>query len=255
MGGIIAAVAKALRPLEGPGRWAVIALVAVIVTDIVAIGSDLLEIRLMNRLVDGEDVSLSSLDSDDTRQLVVSVVVLAVYVASIVLFIRWFHRAYSNLPALGSELRFKRGWAIGGWFVPIMWFWRPKQIANDIWRGTDPSTRSVHITKTDVAPLVGIWWAAWIIAGVVFTRSNLAYASTPTGLEAGVTAMLGDTADAEDIRRAAVLDVVANGIDIAAAVLAILVVQRITSRQFERERMLALLREPRPAAGSTSEVE
>jgi len=136
-----------------------------------------------------------------------------------------------------------------------MWFWRPKQIANDIWRGTDSSTRSLHITKTDVAPLVGIWWAAWIIAGVVFTRSSLAYASTPTALEAGVSAMLGDTADAEDIRRAAVLDLVANGIDIAAAVLAILVAQRMTSRQSERERMLASLRESPPAVGSTPEVE
>jgi hypothetical protein len=248
-------VPEVLRPLEGRARRAVIALGAVITTDILAVGSDLLEIRLMNRLVDGEDVSPSSLDSGDTRQLVVSLVVLAVYVASIVLFIRWFHRAYSNLPALGSELRFKRGWAIGGWFVPIMWFWRPKQIANDIWRGTDPSTRSLHITKTDVAPLVGIWWAAWIIAGVVFTRSSLAYASTPTALEAGVSAMLGDTADAEDIRRAGVLDLVANGIDIAAAVLAILVVQRMTSRQSERERMLASLRESPPAVGSTPEVE
>jgi hypothetical protein len=248
-------VPEALRPLEGRARWAVIALVAVIVTDILAIGSDLLEIRLMNRLVGGEDVSPSSLDSNDIRQIVVGLLVLAAYVASIVLFIRWFHRAYSNLPALGSEPRFKRGWAIGGWFVPIMWFWRPKQIANDIWRGTDSSTRSLHITKTDVAPLVGIWWAAWIIAGVVFTRSSLAYASTPTALEAGVSAMLGDTADAEDIRRAAVLDLVANGIDIAAAVLAILVVQRMTSRQSERERMLAALRESPPAVGSTPEVE
>lgn len=245
---------REVRPLAKPARWAVIALVAVIATDILAIGSDWLEIRLMTRLRDGEDVS-SSLDSNDTRQSVAALVVFAVYVASIVLFIRWFQRAYSNLPALRSELRFKRGWAIGGWFVPILWFWRPKQIANDIWRGTDPSPRSLQMTKTQVAPLLGFWWAAWIISGFVYTRSSLAYASNPTAVEAWLSAALGSTEDAEDIRYAAILDVVANGIDIVAAVLAILVVRQLTSRELERDRMLGALPETVPDDGSGPAVE
>jgi hypothetical protein len=246
---IVRAVLEGVRPLEGRARWAVIALVAVIATDILAIGSDLLEIRLMGRLVDGADVSPSSLDSDDIRQGVVALVVFAAYVAAIVLFIRWFHRAYSNLPALRSSPRFTRGWAIWGWFVPILWFWRPKQIANDIWRGSDPSPRSLEIAKTDVATLLGLWWAVWIISGLVYTRSTLAYLNTPTATDAGVSAMLGSTDDAEAIRNIAILDVVASGIDIAAAVLAILVVRELTSRQLARERMLATAPDPAPDGG------
>ena len=46
-----------LTPLAGRARWAVIALVAVIATDVLAIGSDWLEIDLMNRVLDGADVS------------------------------------------------------------------------------------------------------------------------------------------------------------------------------------------------------
>jgi hypothetical protein len=244
-----------MRPLASPARWAVVALVAVIVSDIVTIGSDLLEIRLMSRLIDGEDVSLSSLDSDDARQGVVALLVGAVYVSAIVLFIRWFHRAYSNLPALRTEPRFKRGWAIGGWFVPILWFWRPKQIANDIWRGGFPSPQPLEITKTDVPSLLGWWWAAWIIGGLVYTRSTRAYLNTPAASDAGFTAMLGDLDGARDIRYAAILDVVASAIDIVAAVLAILVVRELTSRQLGRARALGTAPDPVPAAGSASAVE
>jgi len=233
----------------------VIALVAVIVSDILAIGSDLLEIRLMSRLVDGDDVSLSSLDSDDLRQGVAALVVFAVFVASTVLFLRWFHRAYSNLPALRSQPRFKRGWAIGGWFVPIMWFWRPKQIANDIWRGSDPSPRALEFTRTEVGSLLGLWWAAWIIGGFVYTRSTLAYLNTPAASDAGISALVGDVQDARDIRYAAILDVVASGIDIAAAVLAILVVRALTSRELGRARLVATFPDAAPAAGSASAVE
>ena len=243
-------MSSGVEPLGGRARWAVIALIAVVVTDLVAIGSDLLEVDLMQDLIDGKDVSSSKLDADDYRQIGVGLVTLAVYVASIVFFIRWFHRAYSSLPALGAQLRFKTGWAIGGWFVPIMWFWRPKQIANDIWRGSDPSTRSLHITKTEVGGLMGVWWAAWIIDGFIFTRSAAAYADTPSATDAGISALLGDTSGAGDIRSSAILDAVGSCIDIVAAVLAIVVVRRLTLRFGERESMLASLPAPsEPATG------
>jgi hypothetical protein len=197
----------------------------------------------MDRLLDGEDVAPSSLDSDDTHQLAVGVIQFAVYVAAVVFFLRWFYRAYSNLPALGAEPRLRRGWAIAGWFVPILWLWRPKQIANDIWRGSDPSVRAVHlhITKTSVTPLLTVWWAAWIITGTLgFSAARLVW-DAPTAADAGVSAALGIASDAEDVRSTAVVDLVANGSDIVAAVLAILVVRTLTSRQLERESVIAAL--------------
>jgi hypothetical protein len=68
------------QPLAGPARWAVIALIAVIASDVVAVGSDLLEVDLMQDLIDGKDVSTSKLDADDYRQIGVSLFVLAVYI-------------------------------------------------------------------------------------------------------------------------------------------------------------------------------
>lgn len=49
-----------------------------------------------------------------------------------VTFVWWFQRAYRNL----AKRELHPAWAYVGWFVPVMNLWRPKQIANRIWRGS-----------------------------------------------------------------------------------------------------------------------
>jgi hypothetical protein len=53
--------------------------------------------------------------------------------ATAVGFLVWFHRAYTNLPALGIEpLPYATGWTIGAWLVPLLNLVRPKQIMDTI---------------------------------------------------------------------------------------------------------------------------
>ena len=219
-----------LRPLGGRALWTVIALVAVIVTDFVAVWSDLQEIDLMNRLLDGEAVTEEELDENDARQAVVALIQLAVFIAAAFFFIRWFHGAYSNLRELGQpNLRYGTGWAIGAWFIPFFNLWRPKQIANDIWRGSAPDAPTFAQEDWKEAPvttLVHLWWAAWIVASIV----------------GNVVARLwwsGNTPD--ELKSAAQLDIVASFLDVVAAVLAIAVVRAATSRQEERTRRIATM--------------
>jgi hypothetical protein len=218
---IVAAMPSDLTPLAGRARWAVIALVAVIATDVLAIGSDWLEIDLMNRVLDGADVSFDELDSNDTRQGIAGLLSFGAFVAAVVLFLRWFHAAYRNLKALGQpNLRFTTGWAIGGWFVPFLNLWRPKQIANDIWTGSGPDTPALDGSawwKNQPIPLLlGVWWAAWIISIYV---DNI-------GLRT-----LFNTDTAEEIRTADWVDITSLVVDAVAAILAIQVVRRLTTRQ------------------------
>jgi len=226
--GIVAGVPEGLRPLEGRARWAVIGLVAVIVSDVVATWSDWLEIDLMNRVLDGDDVSLDELESNDDRQAIVGILQLLALVASAFFFIRWFHAAYANLRALGQpNLRFGTGWAIGAWFVPFLNLWRPKQIANDIWRGSDPEAPSFHSSAwkdAGIPLLLGFWWGAWIVTNILGNAVGRAWF---------------DTGTAENIRAAARLDLISSVIDIGAAVLAVVVVRRLTARQAARRQRLA----------------
>ncbi|HXF98880.1 MAG TPA: DUF4328 domain-containing protein [Gaiellaceae bacterium] len=208
-------------------------LIALVVANLIAIGSDGAEIALMDRLIAGERVTDGEIQANDNRQMVIGLILVALWLVAAVVFIRWFHAAYRNLRAFGLELRFRPGWSIGAWFVPFFNLWRPKQIANDIWRGSDPNLpRHLDPWSRPIPPLLGLWWAAWIASILVSRGAFRSSLSAST---------------AEEFRTAAVVDIVGLTIEIAAAVLAIAFVRRATARQEGRAARLELTPTAAPA--------
>jgi hypothetical protein len=140
-------------------------------------------------------------------------------------------QAYRNAGALGADgLRFSSGWAIGSWFVPILNLFRPKQIANDIWRASAPKLSAARQREWELLNppfLLLAWWLAFLFSG---WSGNLtrAYAD-------------GDTVD--ELQTLDRVYMVSDSLDALAAVLAIVVVTLITRRlesRFERVRAVAL---------------
>jgi Domain of unknown function (DUF4328) len=228
------------EPLDGRAKWAQRALVAAVLIDAIAVVSGWFEYRLYQQDVITDD----ELDASDLRQGIVAVVQLAIFVWAVVAFIRWFHRAYRNLEPLGASRRFRKGWAIWGWFVPIWGLFRPKQIANDIWRASDPDAGSDQgaYEERSVPAIFQFWWAAYLISSFA---NNAALRIS----------FRAETID--DFSDAAVATMIADGSSVIAGILAILVVRRSTERQAERARRLAQEEAgpssaPGPAAGATS---
>ena len=152
-------------PIGRVARWSMILLAAIVVLDVIAALSDVAEIRLLDRILEGEPVTDDEADASDTRQGVIGAVQFLVYAATAFVFIRWFRRAYRNLAPLGAErTRFKSWWTIAGWFIPIWNVFRPKQLLNDIWRGSDPSlpSRTDAWRDGDVPGFFLLWWLLWI---------------------------------------------------------------------------------------------
>ncbi|MEU4497552.1 DUF4328 domain-containing protein [Streptomyces sp. NPDC023998] len=86
--------------------------------------------------------------------------------ATAVVFIIWFHRVRANADVFAPDLQRRgRGWAIGGWFVPIGNFYLPRAIAADIWAASrqDPYGRG----KQEPHTIVNVWWIAWLVANLV----------------------------------------------------------------------------------------
>jgi hypothetical protein len=148
----------------------------------------------------------------------VAIAQLAMLGLGAVVFLRWFHRAYANLRPLGAEPRHRSGWAVGHWFVPILNLFRPKQIADEIWQGSEP--------QRDERPprLLSWWWAALIAAGVLAQAASRVDASAEA---------IGD------FRTASWLFVLSDAGGVAPGLLALAVVSRTTARQEAAARRLA----------------
>jgi hypothetical protein len=79
-------------------------------------------------------------------------------VAVCVGFLLWFRDADANArgwhrPRLGP------GWAIGGWFTPILWFWIPCQVAVATVRSTCADDAA---NRRSLLGFITAWWLLWL---------------------------------------------------------------------------------------------
>jgi hypothetical protein len=216
---------EAWEPLRTRAQVARIMLYVLAAVSIVAAVSDAFEVGMLARMQDGEAVSDAEIDFNDARQGVIAIVQTCLLFATAVVFLMWFSRAYHNVPKLGvRSLRYKPGWAIGAWFVPFLNFVRPKQIANDIWRGSDPDLpREVDAVGWHSSPipavLFGFWWALWLITSW-----------------AGGLAGAGSSETISALKSQSIRFLVSDVTDLIAALLCAAVVTTATRRQEERAR-------------------
>lgn len=86
-----------------------------------------------------------------------------------VLFLKWFTRAYSNLGALAVHGADRRpAMALFSWFIPLANLVLPKEMIDDLWRASDPSTpvNSIRWRLRSVPYRIHIWWIATLLASV-----------------------------------------------------------------------------------------
>ncbi len=158
---------------HGRARLLLIALSICLMFDVLAVLSDFSERQILIVLLGDDSATLSlqqMADESDTRQAIIGLAQVFVFVMTSILFMRWWHRAYRNLNSLTDQkLRWSPGWAVGYWFVPILCLIRPYQIAKDIWIGCTPSDSKSYTTHENLSPsttIVSMWWFVWVGFGL-----------------------------------------------------------------------------------------
>lgn len=147
----------------------------------------------------------------DHRVMVADDVALALLVVTGILFIAWHYQVLRRLErVLSHPLRHSPGWAISGWFVPLLNLVRPKQMVDDTWRATNqPDERPRRV------PLYfHVWWAAWVLSEIV---TAVVTNAPGTGLS--------------ELARNDRIAAFADGLTVLAGLLAIALVLSLTRRQ------------------------
>ena len=142
-------------------------------------------------------------DTEVLRALdIATLAAVVLFALGFALLVLWLRRSYRNLSALAvGDLRFSPAWAVWGWLIPGINLFRPKQIVDDVWKGSHPMAPPFSPTwrVTPVPAWSMSWWASLLLAGVLGATSHLysvsAAAGDATALEiaqvlAGITGLL-----------------------------------------------------------------
>lgn len=92
---------------------------------------------------------------------------IPLFIATVVFFLIWEHRAFNNLSALKARnLEFSPGWAVGWWFIPFANLVKPFQAMRELWMESDPDADpnlGFLSTASSAPAIMGFWWAFWIL--------------------------------------------------------------------------------------------
>jgi hypothetical protein len=164
--------------------------------------------------------SRSAVADADHEVRVVSVVIIVAVLVTAAVFITWLYRLRKDAGMFHPQLQERgAGWAIGGWFIPFANFVIPFLVTREVARALAlPVGRYDQEPKQP--PILAAWWALWVV-GAISNRIILAQdPGTPSAFDTHVT-----------------WEIVSALITIAAALLAIAVVQRLTTddaKQWDR---------------------
>jgi len=149
----------------------------------------------------------------------IGLVQAGVQLALIILFCIWIPRANRNARALGATgMRFTPGWSVGWYFIPIMNLFRPYQAMKEIWVASVPSDATPRQRRAG-SPLLGWWWALWLVSGAAALRTFPRWVPTKDWVE---------------MRRAIWATCASDAIDIPLAIVALLLVRSVHGMQERR---------------------
>jgi Domain of unknown function (DUF4328) len=226
------AYGNAPTPLTALRRVGGLSVAVMILTAIVAVGTIGTTLLTAGVTGDAEDYLAGALSDDEFRdaigplnaiQLIVGLATLATFVVSIV----WMYRIATNVRAFQRQTTWSPLFAIFGWMLPpFVLYVIPFLMLRELWKASDasnPDDPEGWRSSSDT-PLVWAWFVLYGIAPVI-----LLLFSVGSFLDGGLSAGSLETL-AESLDDFGALAVVSGAINLAAAVVWILLVKQLTAR-------------------------
>ena len=137
-----------------------------IVISLIALWSGTLEINLLKDFNSGayssQELAMSAAEANDSRQQLVGVAQLFIFVISGIFILRWIFLSNKNARALGAKgMKFTPGWSVGWYFIPIFSLWKPYQAMREIWTASYNPNNWQLTKRSNILPW---WWFFWLIA-------------------------------------------------------------------------------------------
>ncbi|WP_327256370.1 DUF4328 domain-containing protein [Streptomyces sp. NBC_01244] len=209
--------AQLLRSPDSMAKAATVLLMVGAVAHLLSTGFNLHKWQVQKQLIaDPAGLDYDNLASIDGLDALVGFLQQSTMLATVVVFIIWFHRVRCNAEVFRPDgFSQSAGWAIGGWFVPIANLFLPYRTARETWDASAQYAPDGSYRHVSGAPVVA-WWLTFIAGSVISKVAAWNYAKT---------------AAHEGLRDAFLLGAVGDLTTVVAAVLAVLFVRGLTLMQ------------------------
>jgi len=126
---------------------------------VLSLVSDFMQMNLLS----AGTFSQAAAEANDSRQQIIGILYLLAFIITGIAFLKWIHRANSNCHGFGAQgMEFTPGWSIGYYFIPFLNLYKPYRAMKEIWK---VSTNPTNWQNEKSSPLLGWWWALWLISG------------------------------------------------------------------------------------------
>lgn len=217
---------------ESPRGMAIALQALLVVLGLLMLGYLRYQVDVFSTLTDAVDTGSGLTDAEvaQYKDLFTELDVLKgiVVLPTLVMWLLWFWRVRINAEAFApGRHRYRRGWALWGWFTPVASLWIPKLVTDDIWAASDPNGGSARRVPRG---FLNAWWVFWVVELIfgLFSFSGMY-----------------DWYDSDDPSESMLLllpNLVDNLLTIAASGFAVAVVGRLTAMQVRRRAAAGKLR-------------
>lgn len=160
-----------LHPIRTPATATIVLLVVVCAVNVFGTWAAWNSYWIADDYVSGAPgVGVAELVGADNTALSAVWLTFIAVAATAAALLTWVWRARNNAERISSaEHRLRRGWAIGGWFCPIVNLWYPRFIVDDIWRTSRPDvpTDVYRVDGLEPSGLVRTWWYTVVANGLL----------------------------------------------------------------------------------------
>lgn len=188
-------------------------------TSLLAVVSGVMEYNMLQDLNGGLLFDDTALEINDLRQGLVGLLQTALTIASIVVFLNWFRRAYGNLHRLNiKNLSHNETMANWSFVIPFINLYRPYQIMKEILQ----EMKRVVVTVVPTyrlqigSSIVGLWWTCYIIRGVL---GQIAFKSS----------MRAETLI--ELSNSSIAYIVSDSFDVIAIIVTILMIRQVAKEE------------------------
>jgi Domain of unknown function (DUF4328) len=185
-----------------------------LLSNVISIFSSMGQFMLLSSVLDGAQITDAQAAANDARQRGINIIQIAVFIATVIFWLLWQYRAYSNLSLVGSrDTEETPGWSVGYWFIPIINIFKPYQITAELWRKSElQNARDPIGGLSGGTPLVLAWWIVYVLNGLAARLFG---------------SLVKSAKSVDELMTATMAGILSDVVGIVACILAILVVQRI----------------------------